>query len=150
VWAEVGPQLVDASSRGPAGLKALMERAHDDEGAARRRLAHRPDDDEASVALVRARLGFLGVQTIFSRWSGTLINRLFFDGGLTRKAPSYRLFRWLSPSGGSSCPSCNRTASGASTPASSSTPSPPASMAAPASSWAPAMAASPACCARAA
>jgi hypothetical protein len=115
-WRGVGERLVAATAAGrPEALEALVRGAGEAAAPWRSRVEKSHGNPEVvAVALPRlaaarmARLaaertllaaatGVAGGTVRFSRWSGTLVQALFFAGGLTRRPVPMRAFRWLWP-----------------------------------------------------
>jgi hypothetical protein len=115
-WKEVGHALVEAAAtRRPAAIEQFVRSAQDAAGPHQRRVeknSHNPEAVKAALPhVIHARLAYLGAQRTlqaaalassggrrrFGLWSGMLVSRLFFAGGLQRKPVSLRAFRWLWP-----------------------------------------------------
>jgi hypothetical protein len=115
-WRTVGEALVAAASAGrPAALEALVRSAREEAAPWRARLLKSQLPPEvaaealphlatarmarlaAEKTLLAAATGLTGGTVRLGRWSGALIQALFFEGGLTRRPVPMRAFRWVWP-----------------------------------------------------
>jgi kynureninase len=114
-WRAVGEGLVAATAAGPQAVEAFVRQARDAAAPWRQRVERSHGNPEVvAVALPRlaaARMARLAAERTLlaaatgqasgtvrlGRWSGTLIQALFFGRGLERRPVPMRAFRWVWP-----------------------------------------------------
>ena len=114
-WRAVGEALVQATAAGPEAVEAFVRRARDAAAPWRRRVERSHANPEAVEAalphlaaarmarlaaertLLAAATGQAGGTVRLGRWSGTLIQALFFGRGLARRPVPMRAFRLAWP-----------------------------------------------------